>query len=444
MASRIALCVLSGVAAAWATCDESLSGDGSGYRGCQTLTRSGKTCQNWASQSPHVHPHSASLRKKGSSDHNFCRNPDGAATIWCYTATSTPWESTMGTAMEYCDPRTTASRLEPRSVGTSMPAAFRFLDTSRLHGTSMPAAFRFYPGASCGPGYKPITRNWQDCESAALSLGYARGGAVSCLDYSSNQPEGCFMSGPSGRFHPEGCFMSGQSGRFHFNNNSGGDYTNGDAILCQDEASIGMARVAFSVPTSTTDAVVTAVIATTITSTTTDTAILMSSDGTQPRPHCSWTSSCTWDHATKSACAVGLCQAAGYPLGGTYVSASNNMCNSSFSNSSGESVHYYAVDEIDGMWHVTEYTTQSMARGTQISAACTASVPAASTATDDSNSALWIPVVIAVGSVLFLVVIAVGSVLLVAAISKNWRESPPTRDECPLQQHSKLDAVGVL
>jgi hypothetical protein len=112
---------------------------------------------------------------------------------------------------------------------------------------------------------------------------------------------------------------------------------------------------------------------------------------------------------------VGLCQAAGYPLGATYVSAANNMCNSSFSNFSGASLHYYVVD-------TKEYSTHSLAHGTQISAACTASVPTGSTARDDSNSALWVPVVIAVGSVLFLVVI-ISMLCIQAARAKSWRES---------------------
>lgn len=71
-------------------CPEGLSGNGASYRGCQRKTRSGKTCQSWTSQSPHKHT------RTHAGDHNYCRNPDGEPTIWCYTETSTRWE--------YCSP----------------------------------------------------------------------------------------------------------------------------------------------------------------------------------------------------------------------------------------------------------------------------------------------------------------------------------------------------
>ena len=68
-------------------CDETLRGwRNEGYRGCQSKTRSGRTCQSWDRQWPHKH----SRRKchKGSCGNNYCRNPDGEPTIWCYTTDS--------------------------------------------------------------------------------------------------------------------------------------------------------------------------------------------------------------------------------------------------------------------------------------------------------------------------------------------------------------------
>jgi len=73
---------------------------GSGYRGCQTQTRSGKECQQWSSQEPHTHDRLPETGKYLDKDlfKNYCRNPDGADTIWCYTTTaSTRWER--------CDPK---------------------------------------------------------------------------------------------------------------------------------------------------------------------------------------------------------------------------------------------------------------------------------------------------------------------------------------------------
>ena len=66
------------------------------YVGCQSKTRSGKTCQSWDSQTPHAHNDKRS--DFDTQGHNYCRNPYGKQeTIWCYTADpNTPWE--------LCDP----------------------------------------------------------------------------------------------------------------------------------------------------------------------------------------------------------------------------------------------------------------------------------------------------------------------------------------------------
>jgi len=80
-------------------CDETMSGvKDAGYRGCQTMTRSGRTCQKWTSQSPHEQTRTPSnYPNLGLGNHSFCRNPDGEDAIWCYTTSSSHrWE--------YCDP----------------------------------------------------------------------------------------------------------------------------------------------------------------------------------------------------------------------------------------------------------------------------------------------------------------------------------------------------
>jgi hypothetical protein len=79
-------------------CNEELYGyQDAGYRGCQTVTRSGKTCQDWDSQRPHEHSRTPENHPYSGLDSNYCRNPDGEETIWCYTTDSeSRWE--------YCNP----------------------------------------------------------------------------------------------------------------------------------------------------------------------------------------------------------------------------------------------------------------------------------------------------------------------------------------------------
>mmetsp|Transcript_95035 Transcript_95035/g.188268 ORF Transcript_95035/g.188268 Transcript_95035/m.188268 type:complete len:960 (-) Transcript_95035:85-2964(-) len=69
---------------------ESLTGNGSDYRGRQHRTRSGKNCQRWDCQSTAscIHGNSFTSQKYPTADllDNYCRNPGGvAASIWCFT-----------------------------------------------------------------------------------------------------------------------------------------------------------------------------------------------------------------------------------------------------------------------------------------------------------------------------------------------------------------------
>ena len=78
-------------------CDETLSGENdAGYRGCQTKTNSGATCQRWDSQAPNVHGVTPANYPDSDLSSNYCRNPDGGPTIWCYTMD--------GDRYEYCTP----------------------------------------------------------------------------------------------------------------------------------------------------------------------------------------------------------------------------------------------------------------------------------------------------------------------------------------------------
>jgi len=56
-----------------------------GYRGMITTTKSDRECQRWDSQEPHRHSTTTSRFPDGGLDENYCRNPNGASSSWCYT-----------------------------------------------------------------------------------------------------------------------------------------------------------------------------------------------------------------------------------------------------------------------------------------------------------------------------------------------------------------------
>lgn len=58
---------------------------GKSYRGCQQRTLSGRLCQRWDSQRPHVHRRTPGRYPSAGLKNDYCRNPDGEISIWCYT-----------------------------------------------------------------------------------------------------------------------------------------------------------------------------------------------------------------------------------------------------------------------------------------------------------------------------------------------------------------------
>lgn len=58
------------------------------YRGCQTKTREGYTCQNWGTDKPHnrggQYKNYFNKGEEGIGDHNYCRSGRWGA-LWCYT-----------------------------------------------------------------------------------------------------------------------------------------------------------------------------------------------------------------------------------------------------------------------------------------------------------------------------------------------------------------------
>lgn len=90
-------------------------------------------------------------------------------------------------------------------------------------------------------------------------------------------------------------------------------------------------------------------------------SLLITSDGTAARPHCSWQASCQWEQGTKDMCAAKLCEASGYSRG-RFLAASNNMCTTSFTASP---FHYFSVD-------TSQFTSTSTGDGNEaaITAKC--------------------------------------------------------------------------
>ena len=59
--------------------------DGVDYRGSISHTASGRVCQRWSDQFPQQHTRThAKYPMAGLGGHNFCRNPDGETSPWCY------------------------------------------------------------------------------------------------------------------------------------------------------------------------------------------------------------------------------------------------------------------------------------------------------------------------------------------------------------------------
>lgn len=62
---------------------------GSGYRGEQSLTRSGYTCKDWTLTSYGTEKY----KNEGIGEHNYCRNPaEKYSDVWCYTVDGSRWD----------------------------------------------------------------------------------------------------------------------------------------------------------------------------------------------------------------------------------------------------------------------------------------------------------------------------------------------------------------
>ncbi|NXX75205.1 PLMN protein, partial [Urocolius indicus] len=73
--------------------EECYRGKGQSYRGTMSTTVSGKKCQAWNSMFPHRHEKTPDRFPDADLRENYCRNPDGDNSPWCFTTDpSTTWE----------------------------------------------------------------------------------------------------------------------------------------------------------------------------------------------------------------------------------------------------------------------------------------------------------------------------------------------------------------
>ena len=83
----------------------------SDYRGTESVTKTGLTCQKWTSQKPNSHTYTPeNYPGMGLGDHNYCRNPSFATSgerTWCYTTDGPRWEYC---AVRTCDDGEAASK----------------------------------------------------------------------------------------------------------------------------------------------------------------------------------------------------------------------------------------------------------------------------------------------------------------------------------------------
>nr|XP_056708854.1 plasminogen [Euleptes europaea] len=88
-----------------------LEGRGKDYRGTVAVTVSGTKCQAWSAQEPQKHSRTPENYPCKSLDGNYCRNPDGETSPWCYTTDPTKrWEYC---TIPKCDSTAVATEIVP-------------------------------------------------------------------------------------------------------------------------------------------------------------------------------------------------------------------------------------------------------------------------------------------------------------------------------------------
>ncbi|XP_004449855.1 plasminogen isoform X2 [Dasypus novemcinctus] len=84
---------------------ECYQGNGQSYRGTSSTTITGKKCQSWTSMTPHKHEKTPEKFPEAGLTMNYCRNPDGDKSPWCFTTDP-------GVRWEFCNLKRCSERDE--------------------------------------------------------------------------------------------------------------------------------------------------------------------------------------------------------------------------------------------------------------------------------------------------------------------------------------------
>ncbi|XP_032537131.1 plasminogen-like isoform X2 [Chiroxiphia lanceolata] len=127
---------------------ECYRGKGQSYRGTTSITASGKKCQAWNSMFPHRHEKTPDKFPDADLRDNYCRNPDGDNSPWCFTTDpNTLWEYCN---LKKCDdhtqelipndsPATMAQDISPTARTTPGQGLGQELETTESLSTQLPS-----------------------------------------------------------------------------------------------------------------------------------------------------------------------------------------------------------------------------------------------------------------------------------------------------------------
>merc|ERR1712166_1011254 len=145
---------------------------GKDYRGFQTKTRTGRTCQNWMSMTPQHHTRTPNnFPNKGLGNHNNCRNPDNEdGGIWCYTTDS--WKR-----WEYCNP---VAALPGRGCSDIDECAVGAENSCGAHATCTNTAGSHT--CACDDGYHGDGHSCSDINECAVGAENSCGAHATCTN----------------------------------------------------------------------------------------------------------------------------------------------------------------------------------------------------------------------------------------------------------------------